>query len=223
MLASKMMGGQRLGLCSCFLRLPISTYQSSSLLRPWSKPALSAINGSGGNKPLFVQRIMIRNRSLTTGSSQQQSSSSSASSSPLTFFQRFLGPKPMPPRNTLGWYKEVTLICTVFAITGTSTMMVSIINALFRLQQVVVQAAVVPYYDSSNSNDYFLWLSSLYVARSPSSTGYSRLARKHERWTLVVSNLLDHNHVSNLRCLVGVCGYLVWSSRLLSTLFRQNV
>jgi hypothetical protein len=29
----------------------------------------------------------------------------------------------MPPRKTFAWYKEMVLICTVFAITGTSTMM----------------------------------------------------------------------------------------------------
>mmetsp|Transcript_152 Transcript_152/g.373 ORF Transcript_152/g.373 Transcript_152/m.373 type:complete len:193 (-) Transcript_152:359-937(-) len=43
-----------------------------------------------------------------------------------TAFQKqlntFLGPKVMPPRWTMAWYREVTLICTVFAITGTSTM-----------------------------------------------------------------------------------------------------
>lgn len=39
-----------------------------------------------------------------------------------TFLQKFLAPKPMPPRNTPAWYREMTLICTVFAITGSSTM-----------------------------------------------------------------------------------------------------
>lgn len=37
-------------------------------------------------------------------------------------WQRFTGPKEMPPRWTLPWYGEMVLICTVFAITGTSTM-----------------------------------------------------------------------------------------------------
>jgi hypothetical protein len=39
------------------------------------------------------------------------------------WLQRFLGPKPMPTRYTFQWYREVFLICTVFAITGTSTML----------------------------------------------------------------------------------------------------
>ena len=33
-----------------------------------------------------------------------------------------LVPKPMPPQNTFRWYMEMTLLCTVFAISGTSTM-----------------------------------------------------------------------------------------------------
>lgn len=38
------------------------------------------------------------------------------------FWKRFTGPKVMPERWTAEWYREVTLICTVFAITGSSTM-----------------------------------------------------------------------------------------------------
>jgi hypothetical protein len=38
------------------------------------------------------------------------------------FWKWYLGPKEMPPRWTLLWYREMVLICTVFAITGSSTM-----------------------------------------------------------------------------------------------------
>lgn len=41
-----------------------------------------------------------------------------------TSWERFLGPKPMPERYTALWYREILLICTVFGITGSSTMMV---------------------------------------------------------------------------------------------------
>lgn len=47
--------------------------------------------------------------------SQQQST---------TFLERFLGPKPMPPRYTLKWYAEMILLCTVFGITGSTTMVI---------------------------------------------------------------------------------------------------
>lgn len=64
----------------------------------------------------------------TTTTEQQQRQQSSSSSSSwheriLLWWKRFLGPKPMPVRYTKEWYYEVTLICTVFAITGSSTMM----------------------------------------------------------------------------------------------------
>ena len=39
-----------------------------------------------------------------------------------SFLQKFLAPKVMPPRNTPAWYREMVLLCTVFAITGSSTM-----------------------------------------------------------------------------------------------------
>jgi hypothetical protein len=41
-----------------------------------------------------------------------------------TFWQKFTGAKPMPERWTLPWYREMVLISTVFAITGSSTMVV---------------------------------------------------------------------------------------------------
>jgi len=41
-----------------------------------------------------------------------------------TIIRNFLSPKEMPPRYTFPWYREMGLICTVFAITGTSTMII---------------------------------------------------------------------------------------------------
>ena len=45
-----------------------------------------------------------------------------ATAEQTTFLQRWMAHKEIPPRWTLKWYGEMTLICTVFAITGTSTM-----------------------------------------------------------------------------------------------------
>lgn len=39
-----------------------------------------------------------------------------------TWMERFLGPKEMPEKKTASWYREMVLLCTVFAITGSSTM-----------------------------------------------------------------------------------------------------
>ena len=58
----------------------------------------------------------------TTSSPKEQSTNTNTDKNPTTFLQRWLGPKEIPPRGTLKWYGEMTLLCTVFAITGTSTM-----------------------------------------------------------------------------------------------------
>jgi hypothetical protein len=62
----------------------------------------------------------------TRFSPQSSVASESAPSdfSTMTMWQRFLAPKPMPERHTFAWYREILLICTVFAITGSSTMLV---------------------------------------------------------------------------------------------------
>lgn len=50
----------------------------------------------------------------------------SASEPPVStfskFWKAFLAPKPMPERWSAAWYQEMVLVCTVFAITGSSTM-----------------------------------------------------------------------------------------------------
>jgi hypothetical protein len=50
------------------------------------------------------------------------SSTATAETGTHTWFQRFLAPKEIPPRGTFKWYLEMLLITTVFAVTGTSTM-----------------------------------------------------------------------------------------------------
>jgi hypothetical protein len=47
-----------------------------------------------------------------------------------TWLQKFLSLKEMPEKYSFQWYREMVLICTVFAITGSSTMfLVSFCNA----------------------------------------------------------------------------------------------
>jgi hypothetical protein len=52
-----------------------------------------------------------------------------------TWLQRFLGPKEMPARNTPRWYREMALLCTVFAITGSSTMFLVSFRMGFELSE----------------------------------------------------------------------------------------
>lgn len=60
-------------------------------------------------------------RSRFSSSSKQQPGKNDTPTK-QSFLQRWMAPKEMPPRNTPRWYAEMLLICTVFAITGTSTM-----------------------------------------------------------------------------------------------------
>jgi hypothetical protein len=65
-------------------------------------------------------------RFLTTKNKKPKSSKEPASANQQGFmsqaWNKFLGPKPMPERWTVPWYREMVVICTVFAITGSSTM-----------------------------------------------------------------------------------------------------
>jgi len=64
----------------------------------------------------------------TSGTTQQQQQQQ-------TWLQKFLAPKPMPERNTAAWYREILLICTVFGITGSSTMLVRDCTALLEIPE----------------------------------------------------------------------------------------
>ncbi len=67
------------------------------------------------NRTIFLRRWMNSNNLKDDATTTKQST---------TFLERFLAPKPMPPRNTPKWYAEMMLICTVFGITGSTTMVV---------------------------------------------------------------------------------------------------
>ncbi|KAL7430321.1 hypothetical protein ACHAXH_002751 [Discostella pseudostelligera] len=88
-------------------------------------PSCQQRRWNGGNSSSSNKDALPRARGSPSPPSMAESSpntSTSSSSSSSTFLHRFLAPKPMPPRNTPRWYAEMALICTVFGITGTSTM-----------------------------------------------------------------------------------------------------
>jgi hypothetical protein len=62
-----------------------------------------------------------------TAGSTANSTQSTEPAASISMWQRFLAPKPMPERYSASWYREMILICTVFAITGSSTMLVRIL------------------------------------------------------------------------------------------------
>lgn len=75
---------------------------------------------------LHQSRRMLTSNAKPNSSTKQsldnEAGNGSHSSGLLQMWNRFIGPKTMPPRWTPGWYSEMVLICTVFAITGSSTM-----------------------------------------------------------------------------------------------------
>lgn len=59
---------------------------------------------------------------MKEGLKKEVSNETNESSGLTQMWNRFIGPKEMPPRWTAAWYREMVLVCTVFAITGSSTM-----------------------------------------------------------------------------------------------------
>ncbi|KAL3784664.1 hypothetical protein HJC23_012180 [Cyclotella cryptica] len=83
-------------------------------------------NSSNGSNGSMTDKIKPGNngsgKTTTATSTNNNTHSQTTTTTTPTFLQNFLGPKPMPPRHTPKWYREVILLCTVFAITGSSTM-----------------------------------------------------------------------------------------------------
>lgn len=109
---------------------------------------LARSNARLGNKRQFsslkndkhVESVAPAAESLSSTAStvgaQSANSATSVNGAHQTFLQRFLAPKEIPPRGTLGWYREMFLICTVFAITGSSTMMLVSRTSTRRVERV---------------------------------------------------------------------------------------
>lgn len=105
---------------------------NTSAKRQYLCTSWKATPNSSGSRNLLCTRGNQITRNLTNKSSNNPikkenvgiESSSIHSSSNGTFLQRWLAHKEIPPRGTLKWYGEMVLICTVFAITGTSTMVI---------------------------------------------------------------------------------------------------
>lgn len=70
----------------------------------------------------------IGRRFMSNGGAKPGQNKESPISPFSKFWKSYLGPKPMPERWTAAWYREMVLICTVFAITGSSTMVLVSLN-----------------------------------------------------------------------------------------------
>ena len=129
-----------------------------------------------------------------------------------TMMQRFLGHKEIPPKGTFAWYREMVLLCTVFAITGSSTML------LVRTTPGSNSAVASRIY--SHNIHSFIRLA------QTGATGHVRDSgseRKPQGWTVVLPDLQYCDYDSPLCDVTGVRGDTVWTAFLLSPLCGQNV
>ena len=85
----------------------------------------SSSTNSGPSRLPHAKKANKSDHTQTAGSNS--GSRLSESNASMTIWQKFLAPKPMPERYSALWYREIVLICTVFAITGSTTMIVRIL------------------------------------------------------------------------------------------------
>lgn len=160
--------------------------------------------------PLLVRRLT----SESCKKLAKERTSASVLREEKTWIQRFLGPKPMPPRRTLAWYKEVLLICTVFAITGSSTMVVSADMSCLSVKS----NCCIPLCYSQ------LCVISLVTEARPSCCErYSWPGRFNEGRTLVLPDMFPYCHVAHIWSFVSLRWNTFWSALLLSLLRCQNL
>ena len=133
-----------------------------------------------------------------------------------TFWQRFLGSKPMPERHTAAWFREMLLICTVFGITGSSTMIVRSpgeANGDFRSCLMLV----------SRLTDVYCSSSILETAGTSCRWGCPWNQRLHPRWPVDLSHMFTCYHDTHLRNAIGDSWNSVWAPCIFSSLFGQNL
>jgi hypothetical protein len=96
---------------------------SSACLRSTHLQSYAGFQLSRLNSPAS-RRLFSNSNKPKASASASAKKNVEASTGNEGFLARFLGPKEMPPRWTFPWYREMVLLCTVFAITGSSTMVV---------------------------------------------------------------------------------------------------
>eukprot|EP00934_Nitzschia_sp_Nitz4_P005544 Nitzschia sp. Nitz4//scaffold128_size63911//46437//47097//NITZ4_006225-RA/size63911-snap-gene-0.60-mRNA-1//1//CDS//3329534850//5534//frame0 len=96
---------------------------SSATLRPRLQLSATSSGSSWGRIRRFSQVPPSTPPPTPKPPTSSSASSAESQSSLSQMWAKFVGPKVMPERYTFAWYREMVLICTVFAITGSSTML----------------------------------------------------------------------------------------------------
>lgn len=107
----------------CHLTVAAAASRTTSASSATAAAAGASCRRIGNN--ISAARALGRSRTLLQRTRYFSTSGNGGAKPPSTnqsFLQKWMAPKEMPPRWTLRWYGEMALLCTVFAITGTSTM-----------------------------------------------------------------------------------------------------
>lgn len=88
----------------------------------WQNHQCSHRNMTSISTPLLRRFCNNKRRQPFASSSSSSGSKQQIKTHKQTWYQNWTAPVEIPPRNTFKWYGEMTLLCTVFAITGSSTM-----------------------------------------------------------------------------------------------------
>uniref|UniRef100_A0A7S0BUS4 DUF6787 domain-containing protein n=1 Tax=Proboscia inermis TaxID=420281 RepID=A0A7S0BUS4_9STRA len=104
---------------------------SSSSLKSSVGVRINAVGKHAGTRRYFSKnetsaargnKEIKSNESTSSSSSVPNNNAMNEIKSNASFWQKWTSAKEMPERGTMQWYKEMVLICTVFGITGSSTM-----------------------------------------------------------------------------------------------------
>lgn len=96
-------------------------HSSSNNKNPLTNNTVCSIRN---NKSLYNNNFQKQQNRLTTSSKNKSASSQQTKTKKQSIVQWWLSEKEIPPRYTASWYLEMLLLCTVFGITGSTTMVV---------------------------------------------------------------------------------------------------
>ena len=96
-----------------------STMMNRGFLRGETMPRLWITTSRSGPQTGLIK---YNRRVFSEGSPKEAEKVARHVNQQPTWLQKFFSLKEMPEKYTFQWYREMVLICTVFAVTGSSTM-----------------------------------------------------------------------------------------------------
>lgn len=153
-----------------------------------------------GRQQLMQQRSMFSKISIQR--SIKRNFSNKSLKEETRWWERFTAERTMPKRYTAAWYGEMLLVCTVFGITGSTTMIVRNIH-----------------FDDPNTH----CTHNTSIGGTPRRERRPWHSRVVDRWTLELSHFLTRHYDAIVRDTLGGGGDHLWSTRLLSAFYGQDL